>query len=160
MSEHQKQTAFLRECLLYHESVECRELEDGIAQILRDERCVRRAMALMALLMTLALLGLGYAAVLLEDSGQSMRLFFVKLIGTLGLASLISLVGFAGLGAVYRKELNGRREKCRRLAAKLLESRLGKPWNNAMPGVDEAATAPGIPDVRPARHIPSRGTGE
>jgi hypothetical protein len=152
MSEHQKQTAFLRECLLHHESVECRELEEGIARILRDERCVRRAMGLMVVLLALALVGLGYAAAFLGDPVPSMRFPVVKLSGALGLGSLISLVGFAGLGAVYRKDLNGRREKCRRLAAKLIESRLGRASANPVPrGVNhtEAPTNSSEPAASP-----------
>lgn len=160
MNEHQRETAFLRQCLLYHESTECRELEQGIAQILRDERCVRRAMGLMIGLLALALVGLGFVAVLLGDPGQSVRVLLVKLIGTLGLASLISLVGFAGLGVVYRRELNGRREKCRRLAAALLESRLGKPCANPLPAVVREAEALRKPGERAARHLPHGGKKE
>jgi len=37
------------------------------------------------------------------------------------------MLTFMGLGVVYRKELDQRREECRRLATKLMESRLGKP---------------------------------
>lgn len=123
MSEHEKQTAFLRRCLVYDKSVEHQELEEGIAQILRDERCLRRAMWLMALLMTLVLVGLGYTVVLLDDFLYKLPLFLIKLISALGLASLLSLLAFAGLHVIYRHQLNGRREKCRQLATKLLESR-------------------------------------
>jgi len=141
MSEHEKQTEFLRRCLVYDESAERQELEDGIAQILRDERCLRRAMWLMALLMTLVLVGLGYAAVLLENFLQNLPPFLVKLIAALGLASLLSLLGFAGLRVVYRHKLNGRREKCRRLAVKLLESRLGRPRTQRVMEVAEETEA-------------------
>ncbi|MBN2505341.1 MAG: hypothetical protein JXQ71_01465 [Verrucomicrobia bacterium] len=127
MSEHEKQTTFLLQCLVYDGSAERQELEDGIVQILRDERCLRRAMWLMALLMALVLAGLGYTAVLVDGFLQNLPPFLVRVVGVLGLASLLSLLGFAGLRFLYRHKLNGRREACRRLAVKLLESRLGTP---------------------------------
>jgi hypothetical protein len=54
-------------------------------------------------------------------------------------------MAFVGLGAVYRKELDQRREECRRLATKLLESRLGKPCTTPSPGAvkDRANVANG-----------------
>ena len=67
MSEHQKQTAFLRQCLLYDDTAERHKLEERITQIQRDERVVRRAVLLMALLAALALAGLGYSAVFMAD---------------------------------------------------------------------------------------------
>jgi hypothetical protein len=53
--------------------------------------------------------------------------FIVNLVYVLGLGSLISLLTFMGLGLVYRKKLDQRREECRQRVATLLESRLGKP---------------------------------
>src|SRR5208282_4467402 len=44
-----------------------------------------------------------------------------------GLGSLISMLGFIGLGMVYRQKLNQQREECRELVTRLLETRLGKP---------------------------------
>ena len=40
---------------------------------------------------------------------------------------MVSLFVFLGLGAVYRRELDQRREDCRRLALKVLASGLGQP---------------------------------
>ena len=53
--------------------------------------------------------------------------YIVNFVCALGLGSLISLVAFVGLGMVYRWKLDQRREECRQLVARLLESRLGKP---------------------------------
>ena len=131
MSEHQKQTAFLRQCLLYDDSGERQELEESITQLQRNERCVRRAVWLMALLVALAMAGLCYSAVVPADDPQTMSQFVTqftsKVFCALGLGSLICLVAFTGLGVVHRNKLDQRLEECRRLAAKLLESRLGKP---------------------------------
>jgi len=132
LSEHQKQTAFLRQCLVYDDTGERHELEESITQLQRNERCVRRAVWVMALLVALAFAGLCYYAVALAErspdvSGFMTQYTATKLLCALALGSLVCMVAFTGLGMVYRKELDKRRERCRRLAAKLLESRLGNP---------------------------------
>jgi len=131
MNEHQKQTSFLRECLLYDDTPDRHELEERITRIQRDERCVRRAVWLMALFAALAIAGLCYSVVFLLDYPLSMSQllthFITKLFCALALGSLICMLCFIGLGVVYRKELDQRRDECRQLATKLMESRLGKP---------------------------------
>src|ERR1035438_9956551 len=127
MSEHQKHTEFLRHCLRYGESTEHQKLEEGITQVQRDARCVRRAVWLMAILTALFVAGLGYGTVLVANFPYNAPRFIVNLIYALGLGSLISLLAFAGLGLVYRLKLDRRREECRQRVARLLESRLGKP---------------------------------
>jgi hypothetical protein len=131
MSEHQKQTAFLRQCLLYDDSGERYELEESMTHLQRDLRCVRRAVWLMAVLVALAMAGLCYSAVVPADDphnlSQLVTQFSSKVFCALGLGSMICMVAFAGIGVVHRSKLDQRREECRRLAAKLLESRLGKP---------------------------------
>ena len=131
MSEHQKQTAFLRQCLLYDDTAERHKLEERITQIQRDERVVRRAVLLMALLAALALAGLGYSAVFMADYSlnvsQLSTRFLIKAFCVLGAGSLTCLFGFLGLGVVFRRELDQRREDCRRLALEVLKSRLGQP---------------------------------
>ena len=127
MSEHQKHTEFLRHCLRYGESTEHQALDKRITQIQRDERCVRRAVWLMAILTALVVAGLGYPAILVENFPYSAPQFMVNLICALGLASLICLLVFWGLGMVYRRMLDRRREESRQLVTKLLASRLGKP---------------------------------
>jgi hypothetical protein len=127
MSEHQKHTEFLRDCLRYGESTEHQKLEQGITQVQRDARCVRRAVWLMTILATLAVAGLGYGTVLVDNFPYNVPQFVLNLIFAVGLGALISLVAFAGLGMVYRTKLDQHREECRQRVAKLLESRLGKP---------------------------------
>jgi hypothetical protein len=131
MSEHQKQTAFLRQCLLYDDTAERHKLEARIAELQRDEICVRRAVWLMALFAALAMAGLCYAAVFVPGHPLNLSEYtgrlIIKLFCALGVGSLICLLAFLGLGVIYRKELDQRREECRQLATKLLESRLGRP---------------------------------
>ena len=92
MSNHQNETAFLRHCLRYEGSTEHQALDEKIAQIQRDERCVRGAAWLMALLTAVAIAGLCYSAVFVADFPPGKSHFTVKIFGALGLASLISFV--------------------------------------------------------------------
>ena len=132
MSDHRKETEFLRHCIRYDDTDERHRLEDRIAQILRDELCVRRAVWLMVLLAALAMAGLGYAAVFMAEYplnvSQLTARFFIKALCVLGAGSLFCLFGFLILGVMFRKELDQRREACRRLALKVLETRLGQPY--------------------------------
>ena len=131
MSDRQRQTEFLRKCLLYDDSSECHTLTERIRQLQHKERCVRRAVWLMILLGALAFAGLGYLAVFLDDFPRNMPGFMTRFVTqvccVLGLSSLICIPAFVGLEVVYRMELDKRREECQCLATKLLESRLGKP---------------------------------
>jgi len=127
MSEHQKHTEFLRQCILYDESARRQKLVDGICQIQRDARCVRRAVWLMAMLIALVVAGLGYEIILVDNFPYNLPQIIINIVCGLGVGSLISLLAFMGLGLVYRLKLDQRREECRQLVASLLESRLGKP---------------------------------
>jgi hypothetical protein len=139
MSEHQRETAFLRHCIGYDDTAECHKLEESITHIQRSQRCVRRAVWLMVLLAVMAMTGLCYRLVFVDDYPQELSdlaaSFLMKALCALGLGSLICLVAFLALGMIYRKELNQRREECRRLATKLLESHLGRPRTRLLPGV-------------------------
>ena len=127
MSDHEKHTEFLRQCLLYDESARRQELHDRITRIQRDSRCVRRAVWLMAMLIALVVAGLGYEVILVDNFPYNLPQLIINLVCALGLGSLISLLAFMGLGMVYRLKLDRQREECRQLVARLLESRLGKP---------------------------------
>jgi hypothetical protein len=130
MNDHESETAFLKKCLLYDRSAEPQELLATIGELESNERCVRRAVGLMMFLVALALVGLGYAAILLTDYPTTPSLFIapltVKIFAVLSVASLICLLVFAGLALLYRRELNHQREKGRRLIADFLECQLGK----------------------------------
>jgi hypothetical protein len=137
MNDRQRQTEFLRKCLLYDDSSECHTLAERIRQLQDKERCVRRAVCLMILLGALAFAGLGYLAVFLEDFPRNLPGFMTRFVTqtccVLALSSLICIAAFMGLEVVYRKELDKRREQCRCLATKLLEARLGKPNTMSRP---------------------------
>jgi hypothetical protein len=129
MKDYQRQTEFLRQCILYNDTAEHRQLETRITELQRDEICVRRAVWLMALFAALAMAGLCYATILVTDNpprfADISERFLLKALCVLGVGSMICLVVFFGLGLMYRKELDQRREACRRLAKEFLESRLG-----------------------------------
>ena len=96
MSEHQKHTEFLRHCLRYGESAEHQALEKKITQIQRDERCVQRAVWLMAILTALAVAGLGYPAILVENFPYTAPQFIVNLVCALGAGIADLSAGFCG----------------------------------------------------------------
>jgi hypothetical protein len=134
MSDHHKQTEFLKQSLRYDESDRCKELAREIARIQRDERCVRRAAWLMAALTALTMAGFVYPVIMMANFPYSAPRFIVNLFCSIGAGSFVSFLAFAGLGVIYRKRLEHRREECRQRVSKLLETRLG----NARPA--EAAT--------------------
>ena len=131
MSEHQKQTDFLTQCLLYDDTAHSCKLAKRIAQVQHDERRVRRALRLMAVLAMLAVVGLCYSAIFLAYYPQNVlgftTQFTTQVFCVLGLIATICLLVFAYLGVVYRSELDQRREECRQLVTKVMESRLGRP---------------------------------
>jgi len=144
MSDYHKQTEFLRQCIRYNDdTAEHEELERQIKELQRTERCLRRAVWLMALCAGLAFCGLCYGTLFFAefplDLAQFRALFFVKIPSALGVGSMACLVGFACFGVVNRRELDQRREDCRRLTTKLMEARLGKPLELLVRAADQAA---------------------
>ena len=133
MSEHQRETAFLRHIIRHGESAECRKLEKRIAQVQCDQRCVQRVSAVTALFPLLALAGFGYGGILEESFPYGGSEVIFRLLCVMGLASLICLVVFAGLLALYRLQLNEMREECRQVVTKLVEAHLVKPYVASLP---------------------------
>src|SRR6185503_6560474 len=64
---HEREMSFLRHLMLDDNTGECHELEGRITQAQKKERSPRRAVWLMAVLTAMAVVGLGYSAILLED---------------------------------------------------------------------------------------------
>jgi hypothetical protein len=130
MRDYHRETVFLRQVLLYDDTSESQHLDQKLEQAQRDERCLNRAVWFMAILTALSLAVLCYLAFLnagdFRNYPQFAVPFILKAFCALGLGSLICLVAFMGLRTLYRKKLEHHREECRRLAAKVMESRLGK----------------------------------
>lgn len=133
MNEHQTETAFLRHIILYDDSDERRKLEKRIAQVQQDVRCVQRVASVTALFPLLAIAGIAYGVLLQENFPYSGSEYVLWFLCVLGLASLVCLVGFAGLLTVYLKKLRRLRKEARQLVIRLLESHLGTPEIPTLP---------------------------
>ncbi len=134
MNEHQTETAFLRHVILYDDSDARRKLEKSMAQVRRDTLGVQRVAAVMALFPLLAMAGIAYGVLLQENFPYNTSELVLRLLCVLGLASLICLVGFAGLWTYYLTKLHRLRMEARQLVIRLLESRLGNPHVATVPG--------------------------
>lgn len=121
--------------MLYDDTAERQQLEERITQVERNEHCVRRAVWLVGQLLLLAIAGLAFGAVLLDEFPQNRSHLIIKAFCALGLGSLICLLAYVVLWVVYRRELTRGREQSCQLVAKILESRLGKPRTMPLPGV-------------------------
>lgn len=152
MSDDQQETAFLKHCIGYDDTDERYWLDERLTQIERDQLCVRRSVWLMTLLAAMAIASLCYAAVFFAEDPinlpQLADLILIKAVCALGAGSLFCLFGFLILGRLFRKELNRRREDCRRLVLKVLDS---QPRRRALPLLSPDASgdtilprAPGI----------------
>jgi len=133
MSEHETEMAFLRHIILYDDSDERRKLERSIAQVQQDVRCVHRVVSVTAPFPLLAIAGIAYGAILQNNFPFNGAELVFTVLCVVGLASLICLVGFAGLLTVYFQKLHRLRKEARQLAVRLLESRLGKPQIPTLP---------------------------
>jgi hypothetical protein len=129
MSEH-KHTEFLRHCLLYDDSSERHHMEKNFTRLQRDLLSVQRAVWLMAILAALALAGMIYPAILLENFPYNTGRFIFHLLFALFVGSLICLATFMGLRMFYRRQLARQREQCHQLLTRLLASRLGATSGN------------------------------
>jgi hypothetical protein len=134
-SKPHRETEFLRHCLRYDENAKHQALDKKITHMQRDERCVGRAVWLMAGLTALTVAGLGYGVVLVDNFPYNTPQYIINIICALGLASMFCLVVFVGIRMVYRMKLDQRREECRQLVTRLLKSRLGQPVAVNPPGV-------------------------
>lgn len=129
MTEHERNTEFLRHCLHYGNSPEGHKLQERITRIQQDERLVRRAVWWMALSTSLAFAGICYSTFFLADLQNLSYItahLLTKIFCVVGLGSLICLLAFCVMVKVYHHELNKRRADCRRLALEVLQSRTGK----------------------------------
>jgi hypothetical protein len=127
MSEHQRETAFLRTIIAFDDTDEQRKLEHKMTLAECNERCVKRLAAVMLLLSALGAAGLAYGAVLSDYFSYVNYRLVIEVSYVAILAALISLVVLVSHLMAYRNRLNRLREECRQLIMKLLESHPGKP---------------------------------
>jgi hypothetical protein len=124
MSERQKQTEFLKCLLGFAGSRKRRDLHERIMKAEHDEKCVRRALVLVGLVVLFSLSGLGYSAVLLPEFFDNSTPLLVKIFCALGLGSLICTITFLGCWLWYRGIANRLHDECRQLVMESLEARL------------------------------------
>jgi hypothetical protein len=143
-TEHERETAFLKRCVRFDGSLESNELCDRLGQIQRDERSVRRAWWMMALVTALSLAGVVYGAVFLDDFPFRMSefgsQFIIKASCGVGIGALICLLVFTVCWLAYRRQLNKRRQECRQLVIRLLESHCGLPAVGSSPTTSRQST--------------------
>jgi Zn-dependent protease with chaperone function len=124
MNEYRKQAAFLKHLVSHDESGESRLLLERLEQAEKNERCIFMACVLVSVIALFGLAGLAYSAVLLPQFFDSSMHVIIRLFGALGLGSLLCLILFVGLWIRYRMAVNKLHEEGRRLAMRLLETRL------------------------------------
>jgi hypothetical protein len=123
MSEHQKQSAFLKALMTYEDSVENRLLNERLSTAERNERCILYACRLVGVLAALGLGGLGYSAVLLPEFFDNSPHILIQFFSALGLGSTMCLAVFSGLWFWYRIAVNRVYVECRRVVMRMVESR-------------------------------------
>jgi putative copper export protein len=121
----QQQNDILVRCIHQDSSGELHRGEEQITQAERQERCLRRAVWLMALVTALAAAGLGYSFILLYELPPYQTRIINHLLTVVGLAALISFLAFGAFWILCRHRLAARREEVRRLVMKLLAERSG-----------------------------------
>jgi len=121
----QKQNDLLARCIRDDPSGDLHRGEEQIMHAQREERCVRPAMWLTAVLAAIAALGLGYSALLLDEAPAYQTQRIDHVFRVVGLASLLSCLAFGGFWVFCRNRLVARREECRRVMMKLLAGRAG-----------------------------------
>ena len=128
MTERDKQTEFLKQLLVLAEARAERGLHARIEQAQHDEKCVRYAFLLVALIGGCALCGLGYSAVLHPEFFENSMPTLVKLFCAVGLGSVICMIVFLGCWLWYRAISNRVYDETRALVMQLLQTRLkGQP---------------------------------
>jgi hypothetical protein len=142
MNEYQSETSFLRHLIRYDDSEERLKLEQSMAQVQQDERCVQRVASVTALVSVLAMACIASGDVLQGSIPFIGSERVIRVLCEVVLASLICLVTFVGLLADYRHRLNRLREEGRQLVTRLVESHLGKPhvptWSGNQPRRESA----------------------
>ena len=124
MSEHQKQSEFLKKLVLHDDSPANRLLCERLAGAERNERCLLLACRLVGLIALVALAGIGYSAVLLPEFFDNATHVVLRFFSALGLGSALCFVFFLGLWFWYRGHTNRIHDECRRIISAMLEARL------------------------------------
>lgn len=134
MTEYEKETAFLKRMMALDHGTETRLLESRLVAAERNDRVVRQAMLGVALLLGLAMAGLGYSAILLPDFPFNRSHLVLKIFLALGLGCGLCLVAYACMWVRCRRFLNRLRDDCRRALEAALQNRHREPDPTACSG--------------------------
>jgi hypothetical protein len=124
MSEHRKQSEFLRKLVMHDDSPPNRSLCERLAAAERNERCLLLACRLVGLIAAVALAGIGYSAVLLPQFFDNATHVILRFFSALSLGSALCFVVFLGLWFWYRSHTNRIHDECRRVITAMLEARM------------------------------------
>ena len=130
MSDHLKESAFLKSLVVYADSDECRQLQERLAKTDSDARCLHRALRIVGVLAMLCAAGLGYSSVLLDDFFRNKAHPLTQFFLALGATSVIALVFFLGQQFWHRAAVRRLHGECRRRILSVVHSRLGSPVNS------------------------------
>ena len=124
MSEREKHILFVKKLAQNEQDRSLHEIQDQIHQAEREERLVRTAAILVALIGLISTLGIGYSVIVLEDVFRNSTQAFMKLFSALSLGCLICLVGYLGYWGKRRAITNRLYEEARAHLLFLNEARL------------------------------------
>lgn len=124
MSEHRKQSEFLKKLVLHDDNSVNQALCERLAAAERNERCLLLACRLVGLIALVALAGIGYSAVLLPEFFDNATHVVLRFFSALGLGSALCVVVFLGLWFWYRGHTNRIHDECRRVITAMLEARM------------------------------------
>ncbi len=114
-TEHRNSGAFLKALIQHLGSEQHRQLLAELAEANREDKCIRRAVFLMVVLLMFSVAGLGYCAILEPEVFRNPEHPLTQSLSVLGLGSLISQLLFLAyllwhrLFAVTRLHREGRR---------------------------------------------------
>ena len=124
MSEHRKQSEFLKKLVMHDESLANRSICERLASAERNERCLVLACRLVGVIALVAMAGIGYSAVLLPEFFDNTTHVILRFFSALTLGSALCYLVFLGLWFWYRSHTNRIHGECRQVITVMLEARL------------------------------------
>ena len=123
MSERKKQSEFLMQLIQYEGEDSLYDLQEKIHEAEKQEKCVTTALRLVLVVGLIAISGLGYTVVFLQDFFYNPSNIFIRIFSAIGLGSAICLVAFAGCWFWYRSNVNHLYNQGRDLIVHVMASR-------------------------------------
>jgi hypothetical protein len=123
-TERGRQIDFLMRLLTLADTNGAGDLRTRIEQAQHDEKCVRLAFTLVALVGGFALAGIGYCAVLHPEFLNNATPTLVKVFCAIGLGSVICMIVFLCCWMWYRNASNRLYEECRYVVMEAIQTRL------------------------------------